>query len=154
MSEQHDQQAEQRKRQEQLMAGRAALFSRLVARFGPDILAEVAQFTHDSAEHALRTADLPRRNLQGVLDALWNHITWELDYEIVEQTEQRLELRVTRCVHADFFRARDAGEIGHAFYCAYDGGFCQGLNPAIRFTRTQTLMDGDECCDHTYELDA
>jgi hypothetical protein len=28
----------------------------------------------------------------------------------------------------------------------------QGLDPAIRFTRTKTLMMGDDRCDHAYEL--
>jgi len=33
-------------------------------------------------------------------------------------------------------------------------GFCEGLNPAIEFTRTKTLMQGDDCCDHAYALRA
>jgi hypothetical protein len=43
-------------------------------------------------------------------------------------------------------------EIGFALTCAWDYGFCRGLNPEIKFTRTKTLMMGDDCCNHTYRL--
>jgi hypothetical protein len=50
-------------------------------------------------------------------------------------------------------RRHDAAEIGYAFYCAWDDGFCRGLNPKMTFTRTRTLMRGDDGCDHTYTLE-
>jgi len=49
-------------------------------------------------------------------------------------------------------RRLHAADIGSAFYCAYDYGFCSGLNPHIVFSRTKTLMSGDDCCNHNYEL--
>jgi hypothetical protein len=55
---------------------------------------------------------------------------------------------------ADEFRKHAAAEVGYSFYCCWDYGFCQGLNPHIKFTRTKTLMQGDDCCDHTYDLAA
>jgi len=59
---------------------------------------------------------------------------------------------VTRCFLADEAAAHGMPELAHAFYCAWDEGFCQGLSPKISFIRTQTLMNGDPCCDHAYEL--
>jgi hypothetical protein len=71
--------------------------------------------------------------------------------------EQRLEAdaaygKARKCPYAEAMRRHGAAELGFAYSCAYDIGFCQGLNPAIRFTRTKTLMMGDSICDHTYEL--
>ena len=45
-------------------------------------------------------------------------------------------------------RGLHAAELGFAYYCAYDYGFCQGLNPALQFSRTKTLMQGADSCDH------
>lgn len=134
------------------MVERAGLFKKLVAEHGPEILATVAQHTSDQARDAMQAAELERRDLQGVLDALWNNVGEDLDVTIEERTPTRLVMRVTHCVWAEMFRAQDAANVGFAFFCAYDEGFCQGLNPAITFTRTKTLMQGDDCCDHTYEL--
>jgi hypothetical protein len=135
-----------------MMVERAVLFKKLVAQHGPEILATVAQHVSDQARDAMQSADLESRDLQAVLDTLWNNIGDQADFTIEEQTPTRLGMRVTRCALADTMRAHDAADVGLAFFCAYDAGFCQGLNPALTFTRTKTLMAGDDCCDHTYEL--
>ncbi len=59
---------------------------------------------------------------------------------------------MNRCFPAEAAAKHKMPELGYAFYCAWDEGFCQGLNPKIRFTRTKVLMNGDVCCNHTYEL--
>jgi hypothetical protein len=134
------------------MVERAALFKKLVAQHGQEILATVAQHTSDQARDAMQAAELETRDLQAVVDTLWNQMNDQVEFTIEEQTSTRLAMRVTRCALADAMRALDAGDVGLAFFCAYDEGFCQGLNPAITFTRTKTLMAGDDSCDHTYEL--
>ncbi len=135
-----------------MMVERAALFNKLVAQHGPELLTTVAQHVSDQAREAMQNAELKTRDLNAVLDTLWNQITEQTDFVIEEQTPTRLAMRVTRCALSDTMRAHDAADVGYAFFCAYDDGFCKGLNPAIRFTRTKTLMEGDDHCDHTYEL--
>lgn len=135
-----------------MMVERAKLFNKLVAQHGPEILETVAQHISDEAREALQNADIETRDLNAVLETLWNQIGEQVAFTIEEQTPTRLVMRVSRCVFADTMRAHDAADAGYAFYCAYDYGFCQGLNPAIKFTRTKTLMQGDDHCDHTYEL--
>jgi hypothetical protein len=71
---------------------------------------------------------------------------------VEQQTPDFLKLRVTQCLFADAMRKHGAAKVGLAFYCAYDFGFCEGLNPKIDFARTKTLMEGDAFCDHAYEL--
>jgi len=134
------------------MEERAALFRVLADRFGCEVLKAVAEHTARQVEVRLQRADLPRRNLDAVMELLWNQMDEGMAFDVIERSSERLELRVTKCVFAEMMRSLDAQDIGNAFYCAYDEGFCRGLNPAIRFTRTQTLMAGDSCCDHTYEL--
>ena len=134
------------------MEERAALFRVLADRFGCEVLKAVAEHTARQVEERLERADLTRRNLDAVMELLWDQIGEGMAFDVIERSDERLELRVTKCVFAETMRSLGAHDIGNAFYCAYDEGFCRGLNPAIRFTRTQTLMAGDSCCDHTYEL--
>jgi hypothetical protein len=131
---------------------RMVLFKRLVAKYGKALIAEVEANTVEQARTRFASADLEHRDLEGVKQYLWNHLGQGFDFETVEDTPTRLAFKVKRCFLAEAVAEHGAPELGHAFYCAWDEGFCQGLNPKIRFTRTKTLMAGQGCCDHTYEL--
>lgn len=134
------------------MEQRARLFKKLIDKFGPEVLEVAKQDLIDANTAQFSQMDLPRRDLQAVIDLLWATVGDDLDYTIEEQTPEHMCMKVTRCMWADEMRKLDAGDIGYVFSCCWDYGFCQGLNPAIQFTRTKTLMQGDDCCDHTYDL--
>lgn len=71
------------------------------------------------------------------------------EWEKLEDGEERQAYRYTRCLWADVFRAQGAEDLG-LWICRSDGPVAAAFNPRIRFQRTQTLMEGDECCDHVY----
>lgn len=73
-----------------------------------------------------------------------------LSLEIVEDTPQAFEVKVSECLWAKFFRERDAAELGTHLICERDFADCQGFNPGITLVRTKTLMQGDECCNHRF----
>ena len=74
-----------------------------------------------------------------------------LTHEIVEDTEDAFELRVTECVWASVFRdAGLEGEIGHAAVCNMDYAWPTSFNPNIKMVRTHTLMRGQDHCNHRY----
>lgn len=131
---------------------RAALFKKLIEEFGPGVLDVTRQHVIDSTQAQFEHMPLPQRDLAAVKSLLWDHVGDDLEYSVEEDTPERLKMRVTRCIWADELRKLDAADLGYAFYCCWDYGFCQGLNPEMTFTRTRTLMQGDDCCDHTYEL--
>jgi len=134
------------------MAQRASLFRQLVDRLGGDVLDIVSANTIEQTRQRLENAALESRGLDAVMKLLWDQMVEGTQFEIEERTPTRLQLRVTKCLFADEMAKLGARDIGDAFYCAYDYGFCQGLNPDMVFTRTKTLMNGDDCCNHTYEL--
>jgi len=134
------------------MAQRARLFKTLIATYGESVLAVVTQNTITETRERLARAALPQRDLNIILEILWKQSTVTSDFIIEAQTPELLQLKITRCLFAEEMRQLHADDIGYAFYCAYDDGFCQGLNPALQFTRTKTLMAGDDCCNHTYRL--
>jgi predicted ArsR family transcriptional regulator len=130
------------------------LFRLLVEKYGTGILDVVAEKVRHDAQERFEQADIPTRDLNTIHEMLWKNLSEAFAYTKDEHTPTRLRYTLTRCPYADFFVEQNAGEIGFAFYCNYDYGFCQGFNPDLKFTRTKTLMTGDDCCDHTYELKA
>jgi len=70
--------------------------------------------------------------------------------EIVEDTEQAFEMRVTECVTEIVFREADALDLGYACVCHADFGLPVGVNPKLKLIRTKTLMQGHDCCNHRY----
>lgn len=131
---------------------RAQLFKKLVSEYGSGVLEIVKQNTIEDSRRTLQQSNLNKRDLDTVIEILWKPSEGILKYQIEQQSQEFLKLRVTECIFAEAMRENDAADIGLAFYCAYDYGFCEGLNPDIIFTRTKTLMEGHGYCDHTYVL--
>lgn len=76
-----------------------------------------------------------------------------LKIEVREQTDQTYAFDVLRCRYAEMYRAMGLGEIGHLLSCQRDGTFCEGYDPKLKFTRSQTIMQGASHCDFRYTYD-
>lgn len=83
--------------------------------------------------------------------ALWK-MGGALETEVKEQTETSYVFNVTRCRYAEMYREMGLGEIGHLLSCQRDATFCEGYDKRLRLTRTQTIMQGADCCDFDYKL--
>ena len=64
-----------------------------------------------------------------------------------------LDFNVRRCRYAETYRAMGLGGIGDILSCNRDGAFCEGYDPRIKLTRTQTIMGGASHCDFRYRSD-
>jgi hypothetical protein len=73
-------------------------------------------------------------------------------WEKLEESESLHAYRFTHCLWADLFRELGASDIG-IWICQGDGPTAAAFNPTIKFLRTKTLMEGDDCCDHVYYTD-
>lgn len=80
----------------------------------------------------------------------WSHV---LSYTFKEKTETAVEARVTRCLWARTFREAGAADIGYATLCHTDFFSGPAFNPKIRMTRTKTLMQGDDHCNHRWVVE-
>jgi hypothetical protein len=74
-----------------------------------------------------------------------------LEIDLKTREEGRLEFDVTRCRYAEMYRDLGIPELGAVLSCNRDGAFCKGFNPAIRLTRTKTIMEGADHCDFRYD---
>lgn len=75
-----------------------------------------------------------------------------LEIEVLQQSAESLEFNVTRCKYAEMYKEMGVGDIGHLLSCNRDGKLCEGYNPDIELTRTQTIMGGAEHCDFRFSL--
>ena len=76
-----------------------------------------------------------------------------LEVSVREKTEDAFAFDVTRCRYAEMYREMGLGEIGHLLSCQRDGTFCEGYDPKLKLTRTQTIMQGAAFCDFRYRYD-
>jgi len=75
-----------------------------------------------------------------------------LVYDVAEDSSERFAVVIKKCKYSDFYKEQGSPEIGYAMHCALDFGEAEAYWPGITLTRTKTLMQGDECCNHCYEL--
>jgi hypothetical protein len=72
--------------------------------------------------------------------------------DVLEQTDAKFSFNVTRCRYAEMYRALGIPEIGALLSCNRDFSLVEGFNPAVKLTRTQTVMEGATHCDFRFEL--
>jgi hypothetical protein len=93
----------------------------------------------NSIEHFAKTMPLWRQD-----DAL--------QFDILEQSINRLSMNVTRCRYAEMYKDLGIPELGYVLSCGRDFAMVEGFNPKIRLNRTQTIMEGADFCDFRFEL--
>ena len=81
----------------------------------------------------------------------WRHV---VSLDVVEKTASALEVRVKRCLWAQTFRDAQAADFGYAMVCHTDFAAAPAFNPGRRMTRTKTLMQGDDHCNHRWVVEA
>jgi hypothetical protein len=102
--------------------------------------------------NARRGVEAADNSLRSFCCALEEGCRGSHEWEVVEDSDTRRAYHFTRCMWAEIFRALNAEDIG-MWICEGDGPAAAAFNPHIRFHRTKTLMEGDDCCDHVYYLE-
>ncbi len=77
-----------------------------------------------------------------------------LTVEVKRDEPGVFDFDVTRCRYAETYRAMGLGSLGDILSCDRDGAFCEGYDPRIELTRTQTIMGGASHCDFRYRAEA
>ena len=74
-----------------------------------------------------------------------------LDYTVIEQSQDAFEIDVTGCRYAEFYKELGEPELGFLLVCGADFPLAEGFGPEVKFTRTQTIMQGASHCDFRYK---
>ena len=72
------------------------------------------------------------------------------DFELLEQSAENFDFNIRRCAYAEMYHEMGLGHIGHLLSCQRDGALCEGYDPKIEMTRTQTVMQGASHCDFRF----
>jgi hypothetical protein len=134
------------------------LYDTLVARFGVETArAVVAETVRRSSITQARQFAAEARggtSLDSFVD-IQRHWTAEdaLAIDVVRRDETHFDFNVTRCRYAEMYRDMGLAEIGPLLSCNRDGAFCDGYDPRLKLTRTQTIMQGASHCDFRYRYE-
>lgn len=131
------------------------VYDALVASHGRQVAEDaIAEAVRRSAVEQGRrfAAEAPEGpSLQGFIEMqeLWTK-GGALEVEVLGRTETSYDFNVTRCRYSEMYRQMGLGEIGHLLSCQRDGTFCEGYDPKLKLTRTQTIMQGASHCDFRF----
>jgi hypothetical protein len=110
-------------------------------------------FAESWAESGKEMAQELRNNsLHSLCSALEQMCIGSHEWIKLEDSDTRQAYRFTRCIWAEAFREFDAQDVGFWVLCQGDAALASSFNPEIGFSRTKTLMMGEDCCDHLYYL--
>ena len=73
--------------------------------------------------------------------------------EVVKSTPTEFDFNVVKCRYSEMYRAMGLADLGAILSCNRDGAFCEGYDPKLKLTRTQTLMEGATHCDFRYRYE-
>lgn len=75
-----------------------------------------------------------------------------LELDVLRNDRLELHFDVTRCRYAEMYKELGIPELGCLLSCNRDDALIGGFNPDIALIRTQTIMEGADCCDFRYRI--
>ena len=94
----------------------------------------------------------PRRKWATMQSALNDVSAPEVEAEILRQDKETLDIDVTHCRFAEFFRALGEPELGALLICATDIDIVSASGGDVSLDRAQTLMQGAPSCTFRYKF--
>src|SRR5207247_4338477 len=99
-----------------------------------------------------RLDDTPRHKWAAMQGALNDVSAREVEAEILRKDKEALEIDVTSCRFAEFFRALGEPELGALLICETDMDIAAAAGGDVSFTRDQTIMQGAPSCTFRYKF--
>jgi predicted ArsR family transcriptional regulator len=94
----------------------------------------------------------PRRKW-ATIQSVWGEVSGrEVEVEILRHDKEALEIDVTHCRFAEFFRALGELELGALLICETDFDIAAAGGSEVSLTRDQTIMQGASSCTFRYKF--
>ncbi len=94
----------------------------------------------------------PRRKWAAI-QSVWGEVSGrEVEVEILRQDKEAMDIDVTRCRFAEFFRALDEPELGALLICEADFDIAAAGDGEVSLERAQTIMQGAPSCTFRYRF--
>ena len=92
----------------------------------------------------------PRRKWASI-QSVWSEVSGkEVEFAILRQDKEALDIDVTHCRFAEFFHALGEPELGALLICAADFDIAAAGDGEVSLTRDQTIMNGAPSCTFRY----
>jgi hypothetical protein len=133
------------------------LITELSVRFGADAVEETIRsaISKIAEAHGCKLAETVGGNTLPDLARTLEQFEADgaIEKEVLELTENTYHMNITRCKYAEMYRTLGLEHLGELLSCSRDFALCRGFNDRITLTRTQTIMEGAECCDFRFTID-
>lgn len=94
----------------------------------------------------------PRRKW-ATIQSVWGEVSGrEVEVEILRQDKETLDMDVTHCRFAEFFRALGEPELGALLVCETDFDIAATGEGEVSLERAQTIMQGAPSCTFRYKF--
>ncbi len=94
----------------------------------------------------------PRRKW-ATIQSVWGEVSGrEVEVKTLRQDKEALDMDVTRCRFAEFFRALGEPELGALLICAADFDVAAAGKGEVSLERAQTIMRGAPSCTFRYRF--
>jgi L-2-amino-thiazoline-4-carboxylic acid hydrolase-like protein len=94
----------------------------------------------------------PRRKWKAIQDVFGEVSGREVEFEILRHDKEALDLDVTRCRFAEFFRALGEPDLGALLICEADFDIASVGEGEVSLDRAQTIMRGAPSCTFRYKF--
>jgi len=94
----------------------------------------------------------PRRKWAAIQDVFGEVSGNEVEFQILRQDKEALDIDVTRCRFAEFFRALGEPELGALLICEADFDIAAVGEGEVSLDRAQTIMKGAPRCTFRYKF--
>ena len=94
----------------------------------------------------------PRRKWAAMQGALNDASAKEVEFEVRRHDKEALDIDVTRCRFAEFFRALGEPELGALLICETDFDIASAGAGEVTLDRAQTIMQGAPSCTFRYKF--
>ena len=94
----------------------------------------------------------PRRKWAAI-QSVWGEVSGkEVEVDVLRQDKEALDIDVTHCRFAEFFRGLGEPELGALLICAADFDIAAAGEGEVSLERAQTLMQGAPSCTFRYKF--
>ena len=125
-------------------------------KFGDEVIEVVDKLTaqRSKKEGEELAQKLGSNTIQDIIQELWfSGIPLGLEYTS-EETEKGMQMKCTRCYIYETAKKLGITEWAYHLFCVGDPYFVEGFNSKMGFSRTKSLMEGHDCCNHNFYMEA
>lgn len=127
------------------------LLDALEEEFGNGVIEVVEKVSRDLLAEIYKSSSGGNETIEHLFRVLWKPLIKKGYKYNTQENNGTLNIHCSRCPIADLYKSMGGAKWGYHLYCSTDEHLAKVFNPKIEFNRKRTLMEGHDCCDHSYK---